>query len=134
MSERGDGLESERLNEGAAQRLIRRATELDASLASESSVADLRAAAREAGISDEAFQRALDEVRTPAPSSSSRFGTFAPRRFLIVSAVAMLIGALMAIVAARGGNSGPDYDAPGAVPSAAPATPAVPPRPPTPPR
>jgi len=58
MPDTHDGkLESVRLNQEAARRLIQRATELDASLATESSVAELREAARGAGISDEAFQR-----------------------------------------------------------------------------
>jgi hypothetical protein len=62
MTERRDGLDSVRLDESAARRLIERATELDAKLASESTIADLREAARGAGISEEAFQRALAEV------------------------------------------------------------------------
>ena len=53
----------ERLDEAAARRLIERATELDARMKSQSTVADLREAARGAGISDEAFQWALSEVR-----------------------------------------------------------------------
>jgi hypothetical protein len=62
MTERREGLDSVRLDESAARRLIERATELDAKLASESTIADLREAARGAGISEEAFQRALAEV------------------------------------------------------------------------
>lgn len=75
-----DNMDSVRLNDAAARRLLERATELDARLASESTVADLRDAARAAGISEEAFQRALAEVREdaqpkppamPAPSNPS---------------------------------------------------------------
>jgi hypothetical protein len=90
--------EGARLNEEAARRLIQRATELDASLSAQSSIADLRAAAREAGISDEAFQRALDEVRAPqpvAPVRPTRVGTFAPRKFLVIAAVALILGTLL---------------------------------------
>ena len=64
-----ENLESVRLDESAARRLIERATELDARLASESTVAELRDAARSAGISDEAFNRALREVRQEAQPS-----------------------------------------------------------------
>lgn len=66
MTDKGDDLEGMRLDDAAARRLIERATELDSRLASESTVAQLREAARGAGISAEAFQRALTEVRPPA--------------------------------------------------------------------
>ncbi len=92
-----DNLESVRLDESAARRLIERATELDARLASESTVAELRDAARSAGISEEAFNRALTEVRHEAPltnqvnSQSSRSVT--RRRVVLAIAAALLIGA-----------------------------------------
>ncbi|HET9425044.1 MAG TPA: hypothetical protein VFO55_06695 [Gemmatimonadaceae bacterium] len=70
MDQKRDGFESVRLDEAAARRLIERATELDAKLASESTVAELREAARGAGISDEAFQRALAEVRHEGPAAA----------------------------------------------------------------
>ena len=104
MTEKREGLESVRLNEEAARRLLQRATELDASLATESSVAELREAASGAGISDEAFQRALEEVRAQpvgAARAAPRTGTFAPRRFLILSVIAMLIGATIVWMSMR---------------------------------
>jgi hypothetical protein len=105
MVDRRDGeIEAVRLPEDAARRLIARATELDARLATESSIADLRDAARQAGISDEAFQRALDEVRSesakPVVAQAGR-GTFAPRRFLKLAIVLLVIGAALAVVTAR---------------------------------
>lgn len=94
--------ESVRLNEEAARRLIQRATELDASLSTQSSVAELREAARGAGISDEAFQRALDEARAEAaavpPPLVKRTGIFPRNKFLLAAAIALiLIGMLLAV-------------------------------------
>ena len=136
-------LERVRLIEDAARRLIQRATELDASLANQSSVAELREAARGAGISDEAFQRALDEVHGSAvhpvspPQSHPLF-----RRRPFVAVLIVLIVAVVAIVAlvsgrVRGGDDAvPAKFVPAAVqpttpPSIAPATP-VPVSPPAP--
>ena len=96
MAERRDGFDSVRLDEDAARRLIERATELDAKLASESSVGDLRDAAREAGISDEAFQRALAEVRhEPLPSPDEVYFDFQRRQPLRKVAIALFIGLLV---------------------------------------
>ena len=52
----------ERLSDDAAHRLLARAIELDQSQDSETSVAQLREAAREAGISSAAFDNALREL------------------------------------------------------------------------
>lgn len=123
-------LDSVRLNEDAARRLIQRATELDASLATESSVAELREAARGAGISDEAFHRALEEVRAEAnaaPTAAARVGTFAPRKYLIVAAIALLLGMALLVVRSRAFPvEGQLIEAVPAVPEE-PATPVVPP-------
>jgi hypothetical protein len=96
MAEKGDGLDSVRLDESAARRLIERATELDAKLASESSIADLRDAARQAGISDEAFQRALAEVRhDEVPSRDEAHFDLQRRQPWRKVAMALLVGLLV---------------------------------------
>lgn len=55
--------DAERLPEEAARRLLTRASELEAARGAELSVAELRLAAREAGIAPEAFEQALAELR-----------------------------------------------------------------------
>jgi hypothetical protein len=58
-----DNTDATRLPEDAAHRLLARAVELDASRSSEVTIAQLRDAACEAGISITAFDAALDELR-----------------------------------------------------------------------
>jgi septal ring factor EnvC (AmiA/AmiB activator) len=133
--------DSTRLDEEAARHLLQRATELDASIASQSSVADLREAARSAGISDEAFQRALEEVRAAATAHAVRqkqVGTFPPRRLVKISLILLIVGAVVAVFGARlrngGAAPGREIGAPGGgviAPVAPPPTRAPPP--PTPP-
>jgi hypothetical protein len=53
----------ERLNEQVATRLLTRASELDAAIRAGAQIAELRAAAMEAGISTEAFDKAVAELR-----------------------------------------------------------------------
>lgn len=59
--------DSERLSDAAAKRLLTRASELDATGAA---VTDLRAAAAEAGISPQAFDAALAELRGAEQASA----------------------------------------------------------------
>ena len=66
-------LEGSRLPEDAAHRLLARAVELDATRGTELTIAQLRAAAGEAGISNAAFDAALKEWL------SADFTTVAPR-------------------------------------------------------
>ena len=63
MTERDSSRDTERLPEEAARQLLRRASELEANQGTEMSVADLRLAAREAGITTGAFEQALAELR-----------------------------------------------------------------------
>lgn len=62
-SETGSEQDSVRLSESSAAALLARATQLDAARAGTMSVAELRDAAREAGIAPEAFEQALGELR-----------------------------------------------------------------------
>ena len=63
MTERNQPRDADRLPEEAARRLLQRASELEAARSAELSVAELRDAAREAGITPGAFDQALAEVR-----------------------------------------------------------------------
>jgi hypothetical protein len=69
MTEHNQAGDAERLTEESARRVLQRAGELEAARGSELSVAELREAAREAGIAPGAFEQALTEFRRTAPSS-----------------------------------------------------------------
>lgn len=103
MTERHHARETERLPEGAAQRLLARASELQAERDAELSVADLREAAQAAGIAPSAFEQALAELRdhgitvapTTAPVPSGR------RRLTALWPVAALAALLFAFFLMR---------------------------------
>ena len=59
-----EAFDESRLPEDAAHRLLARAVELDATRSAELTIAQLRAAATDAGISDTAFDAALKEWRS----------------------------------------------------------------------
>jgi hypothetical protein len=71
MTERDPERDTERLPEEAARQLLKRASELEATRGSEVSVAELRLAAREAGIGNGAFEQALAELRARDHAQSS---------------------------------------------------------------
>ena len=79
MTERNQPRDAERLSEEAARRVLHRASELEAARGGEMSVADLRDAAREAGITPGAFEQALAEYRGTNPGAP---GVATPRRGL----------------------------------------------------
>ena len=60
-SQSGKERDAVRLSEDAAAMLLARASELDAATADQASIAELRQAARNAGIAPEAFEQALSE-------------------------------------------------------------------------
>lgn len=101
MAQRREGDDSVRLDEGAARRLIERATELDARMASQTSVADLREAALAAGISEEAFRRALEEVRGADSVASAPAVPRRRRSVVTVTVIALLIAAVATVVGSR---------------------------------
>lgn len=74
--------DAEVLSAPVAERVLRRASELDAVRSTGTVVAELRAAAAEAGISADAFDAALGELQKaePAPSSVSAVGVRRWRR------------------------------------------------------
>jgi hypothetical protein len=83
--------DDEVLPEPLAARLLDRASELDAALRTGAPVAELRAAAAEAGISAAAFEAALAELRAAGEQRSSK-ATERPRRFRARPLVAGLLG------------------------------------------
>ena len=123
-------LDSERLDEAAARRLIERATELDARMKSQSTVADLREAARGAGISDEAFQWALSEVREGQHPDTRELREISRQHRRMKGAVAIaatvLVASMLAMFAMR------RVVPPAAPAAAAEAVPTAPPVEPTP--
>ena len=80
MTEREQFRDAERLPEEVARRILERASELEAARSAELSVAELREAAREAGITPTAFEQALAEIR--GTDLSSPAAVLAPQRRL----------------------------------------------------
>ena len=78
-----ESLLESRLPEDAAHRLLARAVELDATRGAELTITQLRAAAREAGISTAAFEAALREWQSAEVASTepSRRGVGVPQWF-----------------------------------------------------
>ena len=71
MTKNNDRRDAERLPEAEARRLLQRASELEAARGAELSIAELRDAAREAGITSGAFDQALAELRERDLQTSS---------------------------------------------------------------
>lgn len=101
MTEHDEARPAERLPEEAAQRLLKRASELEAARSAELSVAELREAAREAGISPGAFEQALAELRThnaaaptvmaPVPSLARRVARFWPAALIFAALLSLIV-------------------------------------------
>lgn len=101
MTERDHLREAERLPEDAARRLLARASELEAARSTELSVAELREAAREAGIAPAAFEQALAELRDEQRSVAAT-PTAWPRSALLHHwPTALIGGALLAAFLSR---------------------------------
>lgn len=106
MTERDQPRDAERLPEEAARRLLARASELEAARNAELSVADLREAAREAGIAPGAFEQALAELRGrdaaaltaagPVQSRARRLARFWPAALILAVLLSLLLLRLVA--------------------------------------
>jgi hypothetical protein len=99
MTERDQPRDAERLPEEAARRLLARASELEAARFAEPSIAELREAAREAGIAPSAFEQALAELRArdfavaavPAPIRRRRLTRFWPAALILAALLSILL-------------------------------------------
>ena len=96
MQHRRPDLESEVLSEPVATRLLERASQLDAARIGRTAVADLRAAATAAGISSDAFDAALEELRRPEPPAerAAPAPPPRPRRWKLVATLTAVIVAI----------------------------------------
>jgi hypothetical protein len=100
MTDRDQPRDAERLPEEAARRLLARASELEAKRSSELTVAELREAAREAGIAPGAFEQALAELRSrqsvaltagaPVPGLARRLARFWPAALILAALLSIL--------------------------------------------
>jgi hypothetical protein len=103
MTERNPIRDAERLPEDSARRLLQRASELEAARNTELSVAELREAAREAGIAPSAFEQALAEIRArdaaaatkPSPTRLRRLARFWPAALIVAALLAILVIRMM---------------------------------------
>lgn len=98
------------LRPAAAERVLARASRLDAARADAVRVRHLRAAAVEAGIGPGAFDTALAEVRTedaPRPSAGAAAGRRARRWFAGAAATVALVAAALATAGLRTGANAP---------------------------
>jgi hypothetical protein len=103
MTEGDQSRNAERLPEEPARRLLARASELEAARNSELSVAELREAAREAGIAPSAFEQALAELRdsdpaavsAPALTRLSRLVRFWPAAVILAVLLSYVLGRLV---------------------------------------
>lgn len=100
MTEPDQAPDAERLSADAARRLLARASELEAARVTDLSVAELREAAREAGIAPSAFEQALAELRARNPATAGVPAS--PRRRLArLWPAALILGALLSILFLR---------------------------------
>ena len=101
---RGDDRDAEILPQSVSERVLLRASELDVASRTGASIAQLRAAARDAGISAEAFDAAVEELRAeesrPAPRRRHRVGGLAGVTALVVLILFIGVGRLAPPVAA----------------------------------
>ena len=101
MTEQNPASDAERLPEEAARRLLQRASELEAARSADLSVAELRAAAREAGITPGAFEQALAESRETHHTSGVALAATRHGRLTRFWPGALAVAALMSILVIR---------------------------------
>jgi hypothetical protein len=101
MTERDLPRDAERLPEESARRLLARASELEAARVAELSVAELREAAREAGIAPGAFEQALAELRAHDPAAAAAPAPTRLRRVARLWPAALMLAALLSYLFLR---------------------------------
>jgi hypothetical protein len=97
MTERNQVRDAERLPEEAARRLLQRASELEAARNTSLSVAELREAASEAGITAAAFDQALAELQA-SQASSAVVPTTRRRRLAPLAVTALTVMGLLSML------------------------------------
>ena len=101
MNERRPILPETVLSEPAAAQLLARASELDAALKGGTSIATLRAAAAEAGISNTAFDAALIEVQAERPAQVPAVGAQRRRVWSWLAGASLVMLGMATVVVAR---------------------------------
>ena len=101
MTEHNQARDAERLPEEAARRLLQRASELEAARSADLSVAELRAAAREAGITPSAFEQALAEFRETDQAAGVPVVPTRGGRLTRLWPAGLVLAALMSILVLR---------------------------------
>lgn len=101
MTERDQARDAERLPEEAARRLLARASELEAARGAELSVAELREAAGEAGISPAAFEQALAERLAQDLAAGTRVVPTRLQRMARFGPAALILAVLLSILILR---------------------------------
>jgi hypothetical protein len=97
----GNDPDSVRLSDDSAAALLARATQLDAARLANTSVAELRRAALDAGIAPEAFEQALSELRAAAAVPDVRPAEGRRRRLYRVVGIALVVGLFLAYMLLR---------------------------------
>ena len=93
--------ETDVLSEPAATQLLARASELDAALKGGTSIANLRAAAAEAGISSTAFDAALVEARAEGQADVAAAARRPPRFWPWLAGASLVVLGMATIVVQR---------------------------------
>ena len=102
MSEHDQASNAERLPESEANRLLTRASEIEAARGTDLSVDELREVARQAGIAPSAFDEALSELRARGSSMANAAPTPKPRPLLVrFWPVAAIVGLLLFLILIR---------------------------------
>ena len=101
MTERNQARDAERLPEEAARRLLQRASELEAARSTELSVAELRDAARDAGITPGAFEQALAEIRARDAAAAGGLVSGRRRGLIRFWPAALILAALLTVFVIR---------------------------------
>ena len=102
VNERRPGPPETVLSEPAAARLLARASELDAALKGGTSIATLRAAAAEAGISSTAFETALAEAQAEGqPQGSAAATRRRPRLWSWLAGASLLVVGILTVAVQR---------------------------------
>lgn len=100
-SHSGREQDSVRLSEDSAAGLLARATQLDAATADKVSIAELREAARDAGIAPDAFEQAVSEFHAASAVADVKPAEGSRRRWYWVAGVVLAAALLLVLALSR---------------------------------